>query len=116
MKGIIAKQGGIGVKIKINISAIEIIDSTLTEVPILSKAEEGMALPAPRVLHMGEGITIAYPVLIDQIMRTTMMVCIGEIIIVVEEGERVLEGVVLHIRATTRRDNLIEVTITSTPV
>ncbi len=65
---------------------------------------------------MGEGITIAHQGLIEQIIRIIMMVCIGEIIIAVEEEERVLEGVVLHIRATTRRDNLIEVTITLPPI
>ncbi len=53
MKGIIAKQGEIDVKIRMNIPAIEIIDSTLTAAPILSKAEEGMAFHAPRVLLMG---------------------------------------------------------------
>ncbi len=82
----------------------------------MSKEEEDMASRAPQALHMEEGITKAHQGLIEQIILIIMMVYIGVIIIVVGEEERVLEGVVLHIRATMRRDNLIEVIITSTPV
>ncbi len=99
-----------------NISAIEIIGNMLIRGVIMSKEEEGMEFRAPQALHMEEGITTAHQDLIEQIILIIMMVYIGVIIIVVGEEERVLEGVVQHIRATTRRDNLIVATITLLPI
>ncbi len=79
----------------------------------MSKEEEGMEFRAPQALHMEEGIITVHQDLIEWIILIIMIVYTGVIIIVVWEGEQVLEGIVQHIKVTMKRDNLIVATITS---